>query len=79
MLTRDQQIRRRPLERAALNAAGVAAFAITAGQATAEETARVILPLLGKFASMAISEPKPFLYTFGFAGHLSRIARREWK
>lgn len=76
-LTRDQQIRRRPLEREALQRAGVAAFACTAGQATAAETAATIVPMLQKMANMSISEPKPFLYTFGLAGKLSRVPPRE--
>lgn len=77
VLTRDQHIRRRPLEREALRLAGIAAFALTAGQATAEETAQTIVPLLGKMANMAVSEPKPFLYTFGLAGLLSRVPPRN--
>ena len=76
-LTRDQKIRRRALEREALRLAGVATFACTAGQATAQETAQTIVPLLEKMASMAVSEPKPFLYTFGLTGRLSRVSPRE--
>jgi hypothetical protein len=77
VLTRDQRIRRRPLERAALRAAGVAAFAFTAGQATAEETAQAIVPLLEKMANIAISETKPFLYIFGITGRLTRVPGYE--
>jgi len=72
VLTRDQRIRRRPLELAALRAAGVAAFAFTVGEATAQDTAAAIVPQLVKFANMATSEPRPFLYTFGRSGRLSR-------
>lgn len=32
-----------------------------------------------KMASMAVAEPKPFLYTFGLAGQLSRVPVREWR
>jgi len=46
---------------------------LTAGEATAAETADVVSRLLVKFANTAISEPKPFLYTFGLAGRLSRV------
>lgn len=73
VLTRDQRIRRRVLERLAIQQSGAAVFALTAGQATAAETADVVIRLLGKFASMAVSEPKPFLYTFGLAGRLRRL------
>jgi hypothetical protein len=57
--------------------ANVAAFAFTATQATAEDTANTIQPLLQKFANMAISEPRPFLYTFGISGSLSRLRLRH--
>jgi hypothetical protein len=53
--------------------AGLAAFAFTGGQATAQETADAIVLLIQKMSNIAISEPKPFPYTFGFSGHLSRI------
>jgi len=73
VLTRDQRIRRRVLERLAIQQSGAAVFALTAGEATAAETANVVTRLLVKFANMAVSEPKPFLYTFGLAGRLSRV------
>jgi hypothetical protein len=73
VLTRDQRIRRRVLEREAIRQSGAAVFALTAGEATAAETAQVVVRLLVKFANMAVSEPKPFLYTFGLAGRLSRV------
>jgi hypothetical protein len=77
VLTRDQRIRQRRLEREALVAAGVATFAFTGGQATAKETAQAIVPIIQKMANMAVSEPKPFLYTFGLSGSLSRIRLRS--
>jgi hypothetical protein len=43
------------------------------GEATAEDTAIVATALLQKFADMAVSEPKPFLYTFGLARRLSKV------
>jgi len=73
VLTRDQRIRRRVLERLAIQQSGAAVFALTAGEATAAETADVVTRLLLKCANMAVSEPKPFLYTFGLAGRLSRV------
>lgn len=71
-LMRDKGVRRRRLERDALKAYNVAAFVFTGGEATGEQTARAICPLLYKFANMYVSEPKPFLYTFGQSGTLSR-------
>ena len=70
---RDKHIRRRPLELASLKAAKVAAFVCTAGQATASQTADTVERLLMKFVNMSVSEPRPFLYTFGLAGTLSRV------
>ena len=72
-LMRDQKIRRRRLETEALKTHGVAAFAFTGGQETAQQTAQTICPLLVKFANMNVSEPKPFLYTFGVSGTLSKV------
>jgi hypothetical protein len=72
-LMRDQRIRRRRLETVALKAHGVAAFAFTGGQETAQQTAQTICPLLVKFANMNVSEPKPFLYTLGVSGTLSKV------
>ena len=77
VLTRDEHIRRRRLEREALKAARVAVFAFTKGEATAADTADVVLRLLGKFVSIALSERRPFLWTFGLAGRLVRIPQRE--
>jgi hypothetical protein len=57
---RDQRIRHRVLERDAIRRSGAAVFALTAGEATATESAEVVVRLLVKFANMAISEPKPF-------------------
>lgn len=73
VFTRDRRIRRRVLEREAITQSGAAVFALTAGEATAAETADVVIRLLVKFANMSVSEPKPFLYTFGLASHLSRV------
>lgn len=72
VLTRDQRIRRRVLEREAIRQSGAAVFALTAGQATAAQVADVVVRLLVKLAHMAVSEPKPFLYTFGLSGRLNR-------
>jgi hypothetical protein len=72
-LTRDKRIRRRVLEREAIRLSGAAVFALTVGEATAAETANVITKLLAKMVNMSVSEPKPFLYTFGLAGRLNKI------
>jgi hypothetical protein len=76
-LMRDQNVRRRRLERQALVAAGVGAFVCVAGEATAEEIAAVVIPLLPKMANIAISERRPFLFAFGLSGVLRQIPRQE--
>jgi hypothetical protein len=68
VLMRDQRIRYRALEIQSLNEAGVGAFVLTAGQATATATAVAILSKLQKILNIARSEPKPFLYTLGLSG-----------
>jgi hypothetical protein len=73
VLTRDQHIRRRRLELASLTASGVAAFAFTGGQATALQTAEAVEQLLQKMVNISVSEPRPFLYTFGLAARLIRV------
>jgi hypothetical protein len=76
-LMRDQNIRRRALERRALVAAGVGAFVCTAGEATAGEVRDAVTGLLQKMVNVAVSEPRPFIFTFGLAGKLRQIPRRE--
>lgn len=77
VLSPDQRIRFRLLERAALEKAGVAAFVCTAGQATGAETAGAVVGLLNKMANIATSERRPFLYTFGLSGSLVRTKLRR--
>jgi hypothetical protein len=76
VLTRDKYIRRRVVEREALQAHGVGAFAFTGGQATGSETADIVQRLVPKMVNIAISEPRPFLYTFGLTTPLVRVASR---
>ena len=71
------RIRRRPLEIASLAAGGVAAFAFTAGQATAAETTAIVLRAAAKMVAIGTSEPRPFLYTFGRSGSFSRVRIRR--
>jgi hypothetical protein len=70
---RDKRVRYRKLERNALEASGVGAFVFTGGQATAQDTASAIVPRLKKMAAIALSEPRPFLYSLSVGGAISRI------
>jgi hypothetical protein len=76
VLSRDQRVRHRALEILSLNEAEVGAFVLTAGQATAQATADVILSRLTKIVNISRSERKPFLYTLGVTGALSRVKLR---
>jgi len=76
VLMRDQRVRHRTLEVASLRDAGVGAFVLTAGQATAQATANVILSRLPKMLNISRSERRPFLYTLGINGALSRVKIR---
>lgn len=76
VLMRDQRVRHRALEIQALAAARVGAFVLTAGQATARETASVISAKLIKLVNIARSERRPFLYTMGITGFLSLLKIR---
>lgn len=75
-LTRDQRIRYRSLEKQALIDHGVACFTFTQGQATATQCAARIIALAPKMMAIAASESRPFLYTFGLVGGLSRVTLR---
>lgn len=76
VLTRDKHIRHRILEREALQVHGVGAFAFTGGQATGSDTADGVARVLRKMANIAVSEPRPFIYTFGLTTPLIRIPLR---
>ena len=73
---RDQRVRHRALELRDLRMAKVGAFVLTAGQATALDTTVVIMDKLKKLVNISRSERKPFLYTLGAAGALSRLKLR---
>jgi len=76
VLMRDQRVRHRVLEIQALRSARVGAFVLTAGQATARDTAVAVVGKLQKIVNISRSERRPFLYTLGITGALSRIKIR---
>jgi hypothetical protein len=77
VLMRDQRVKHRALEIQSLRDARVGAFVLSAGQATAQSTAVVILSKLEKILNIARSERKPFLYTLGISGTLSKVKIRR--
>lgn len=70
VLMKDDRIRRRSEERAALLDAGVRAFVLTSGNFRAPEMAQRFIDNAGRMAA-ACAEPGPFLY----AVHANRITR----
>jgi len=73
---RDQRVRHRELELAALRRARVGAFVLTAGQATAQATADAVMARLDKMINISRSERKPFLYLLGLSGSLVKVRIR---
>jgi hypothetical protein len=73
VIMRDQNVRRRELELRALMDFKVGAFIFTAGQASAEDTSATIGRNIKRFANTAISERKPFIFTFGISGTPTRV------
>ncbi len=76
VLMRDQRVKQRALEIQALRDARVGAFVLTAGQATAQSSAVVILSKLQKILNISRSERKPFPYTLGISGALAKVEIR---
>lgn len=69
-LLRDQKVRYRQPETAAILAARVGAFVFTGGQVTAAKTAEILVGRLRKMINIAASERRPFLYTITAGGQL---------
>jgi len=70
---RDKRIRYRKLEKQSLVFHSVGASTFTGGNATAKTTSERLVDLLPKMTAIAGSELRPFLYTFGLSGALSRV------
>ena len=61
ILMADKRIRRRPMERQALIAAGVRAFVITSGNMTGPERAKLLTRHARRIVHLARQHPPPFL------------------
>jgi hypothetical protein len=55
---------------------GVGCFTFTQGQATAEQCAGRIVELAPRMMAIGVSQPRPFLYTFGAQGGLAKVTLR---
>lgn len=75
VITRDQNIRRRPNELRAVRAAGLHLFALTSGNLSAAETARVIIKAWRSIQQHAASTPAPALFSISRGGDV-RLTKR---
>jgi predicted nuclease of predicted toxin-antitoxin system len=73
VLSKDKQIRRNPLERAAIANTRVKAFFLTHQGMSGPEMAEVFVRALSQMTSKAVSQPGPFIYTVSRMGVLARV------
>ncbi len=76
VITRDKNIRRKPNEIAAMNAAKVVAFILAAGDASAADTATLIIHLHRKIVALATRARPPAVFTITLGGQIARLDRR---
>ena len=71
VLTKDQRLRYRPLEIAALRASNARVFVLTAGNLRGIEIAAVFLSALPRICGVLNSLPGPFIAHVSQSGHLT--------
>lgn len=77
VLTRDKNIRRKPDEIEALRQGNVIAFILAAGNATAADTAELVIRALRRIHRTAIGARRPALFTVSSAGVVRPIKIRR--
>lgn len=75
VLTRDQNIRRKPNELAALREACVILFALTSGNLSAQETADIVVRAWPKLRALAAQTTPPAIFSVSRGGSIRRIER----
>lgn len=73
LLTRDEKIRRRPNELQAFRDHGVIGFVLTAGNASAADTAALVTRLYPKLIRKAKAAKPPAMFTVTLTGTISQI------
>lgn len=68
VLTKDDAIRRNPLERRALLAANVRAFILTSQNMSGSDMAELVVRVLPRIEKLARSTPPPFIAVVGRSG-----------
>jgi hypothetical protein len=76
VLTRDQNIRRRPNELAAVKAAGVCMFVLGQGNLSAAETARIVVGAWPRMLRAARGVRRPAIFTLTREGVLRKLSLR---
>ena len=77
VVTKDQRIRNRRNELAALLRNGVRAFAFTRGSLTAEEMASIFLSALPKIRRLLRADEGPFIATISRGGEVTRLSTSQ--
>ncbi len=72
-ITRDQNIRRKPNELAAIRASRVIIFVFTSGNLSAEDTARILLRALSGIYRAAAGTKRPRLFSIRRDGSVGRL------
>lgn len=73
VLTRDQAIRRKPNELKAFRDAKLIMFALASGNASAEDTARLVVELYPKLLRKAQSIKPPAMFSVTLAGGINPV------
>lgn len=73
VLTRDQAIRRKPNELKAFRAAKLILFALASGNASAEDTARLLVTLYPKMMRKARATQPPAMFSVTLAGGINLV------
>jgi hypothetical protein len=76
VLTRDQNIRRRPAELAAARAAGICMFVLGQGNLSAAETAQIVVGAWPRIVRTAGGARRPAIFTLTRGGEVRRLALR---
>lgn len=75
VLTRDQNIRRKPDELAVLREAGIILFALTSGNLSAQETADIVIQAWPKMQRIATETSPPAIFSITRGAEIRKIER----
>ncbi len=73
LITKDQNIRRNPLERYAYQAAGLRGFVLTGGSLNGPDVASLLVRLLPGMVRRVTGRPGPLMFSISRGGTFSRL------